>query len=1723
MADYKGLNIRFQANATDASKALHILGTEAKNAQGNLSRVQDALRNTKTNGDALNATLKQMQLEQLGKQADVARQKFEAYRDSIPQLKDKLAEARAEIESTKAAMEGGEVKLFKDDGTAMNMKELAAHLNAVEEEERKVAASVESATVNMNAQKSAVQALDAQYSSMSASLAASQTALGQFGANAQEFGSNLQNAGNALSSIGDKMTIVSGIAAMTFGRNIVSSTEEFGNAISQLGGYLDIQGAQLDEMSDQALKWGKDTQFSATEAAQAMNELAKGGMTQAQISGGAMEATMQLAAAGELDMASAAETAVQAIKTFGLTAEDSSAIADALAGAANKSTAEVTDLAQGFKYVGGWASMANWNINDVSGALALLSDHGLRGEMAGTALRNVMQRLAAPTDTAAQLMEQYGFSVRDSSGQMVSAVEMVQRLNDVFGQLGDQERQEVLSKIFGARALPAAIALMDEGADSLQGYIDATTQVGYAGEMAQNRMGELGWALEMLRGEAETAAVNFGTALTPTIVEVAGAIENALTWFNSLSDAEKTQIANMALMVAAAGPVMSIVGHLASGIGGFVSMTGECAENISTFVVEMREMHEAGLLGANAIEGVVGTLEAVGPAIAVVAAAWLATDLIGQFMDYVAAADEMKMATEGLHSAVENMTAGVQSSGISDSVRSLEEIRDASRALASEQADLADSMREAMGESGKSVGMLETYASTIEELTSRSSLNRGEQERLQQAVEGFNSIAGTSISIIDAQTGALNTNASSIREVIAAYKDYAQAQATLNAYSKVQEQIIDNQIEIKRLNDELGKADKGVGWYIGDFAVFSDFGGVADRYHELEKSMSDAQSRSKELAFAQNELSSMIDNASSSADGYNAVLKNLGIAAKDSAETTKTAGADVEDFGETVSSGIDTASKAAQKAQKRANDAIYREQQRAYDAEYKALQKALGAAYKEQQKAFDKEYKACQKTYDSEYKELQKKLDKEYSAYQKSYDKEYKERQKQLDRQYDEYKKTLDAEESALKKSLDAKTDALKKQLDAELKAVKKANDARLKEQKKADEAETKAFKAETDKRVAALQAEYKARLKNLESQYGGSDIDAQIKDLKNQTQAEQDEIKRRAQTEKKAELEKAVEQAKTRRKRADAEKALNEYLEELAQEQREKEREAQIERLEEQKDALKDELEAKKDALKEETDNRIAALKESRSAELDAIKEANDAETEVLKEQLDAVYQTRKDANDLKLQQLKDANQIELDALKEHHATLLEGMKEQHSLELEQLKEQQQEQLEAIKEGHQLQLENLKEYQQEQLDALKESQTAQLDAMREAQQEQLEALKQSQQDQLQALRDSLDDQLEALQSGGSAMVGATQDANNQMVDSTESTTQQIKQSIDDRVRASREKLDQAAKDAQGGMAKISGNFTGALDILQPKVNTKVGLMHDYARDKLTNIATVSGQKGNEAGDNLYNALRNKTSYVEGAAQSMANGAESPFRNFPSAVGGKGSEGSYSFAEGIRDGGSTAKSNAQSIADDVEDALSAPSKNSDSWGWDMMHNFNESMVRYWNNTLSRNISNIGTSIKNMFGHSTPKEGPMKGDDQWFYHFMQNLDGGLKRGTPMLMDTVNTIAEGVSGAMNADFVDNLVDGMRSKESELATQSRRMAEIVNDEFNPYASAEYSIGYDARPMAKMLTSGVTEALRSGIPQRQGATIIVKEMRVRDESDIRRVSQRLYQLEEQTNRRGL
>jgi phage-related minor tail protein len=185
---------------------------------------------------------------------------------------------------------------------------------------------------------------------------------------------------------------------------------KFDSAMSEVKANTGAAGSAFKQLSDTALAAGKATVFSATEAAQGENELAKAGVSVKDIIGGGLVGALNLASAGQMSVADAAETAASAMTLFGLSGKDVPHVADVLSAGANKAQGSVHDLAMGMAQGGPVAHQFGLSLEDTVGALAQFASHGIKGSDAGTSLKSMLLALATATDKQRQAMAELGLS-----------------------------------------------------------------------------------------------------------------------------------------------------------------------------------------------------------------------------------------------------------------------------------------------------------------------------------------------------------------------------------------------------------------------------------------------------------------------------------------------------------------------------------------------------------------------------------------------------------------------------------------------------------------------------------------------------------------------------------------------------------------------------------------------------------------------------------------------------------------------------------------------------------------------------------------------------------------------------------------------------------------------------------------------------------------------------------------------------------------------------------------------------------------------------------------------------------------------------------------------------------------------------------------------------------------------------------------------------------------
>lgn len=301
----------------------------------------------------------------------------------------------------------------------------------------------------------------------------------------------------------------------------ISLAKTFDLSMRQVGVQTGQTGEELKKLSDLAMKMGADTAFSAQDASNAMLELAKGGLTAADIKAGALKTTMTLAAAGELEMASAAGYVTQAMNTFGLSAANANQVAVALAGGANSSTASVESLGQALSQVGPGAANAGMSLQETVAALAAFDNAGIKGSDAGTSLKTMLSSLVPATDQARSAMSKYGLEFIKANGSYKSMSQVAQELKTGLGDLSQAEQTAALRTIFGSDATRAATVLMKEGKKGVDDYVKATKNRATVEKMANTAMGGAEGAWNELTGSLETLAIKIGSALLPAFTSAA--------------------------------------------------------------------------------------------------------------------------------------------------------------------------------------------------------------------------------------------------------------------------------------------------------------------------------------------------------------------------------------------------------------------------------------------------------------------------------------------------------------------------------------------------------------------------------------------------------------------------------------------------------------------------------------------------------------------------------------------------------------------------------------------------------------------------------------------------------------------------------------------------------------------------------------------------------------------------------------------------------------------------------------------------------------------------------------------------------------------------------------------------------------------------------------------------------------------------------------------------
>lgn len=325
----------------------------------------------------------------------------------------------------------------------------------------------------------------------------------------------LSTGGGAIAASG---AMIAG-AGLAMAAGLIAATNaaaQFDKRLDFFGAVSGATGKQMDLIRAKAIQLGNDTIYSANQIADSFVELSKSGVTTQGVLDGIGEAVAHLGSATDMPLTDAAKSLTTVLNTFGISAKDSVTVVDQLAGAANASAIDVTDLITTLTYAGASAKVAGISFQDINAAIALLGERGIKGSKAGTGLRQMLDKLLAPTTKGTKALAELGIITKDGSnklldmqGNLKPIPQLLDILNGATGKLSTSDKVDILGKIFPITSLPTILNLLDAGSAGiarLNGEIGKTTAMDIAGKRLDNLAGDV----EILRGNFETLTITAG-------------------------------------------------------------------------------------------------------------------------------------------------------------------------------------------------------------------------------------------------------------------------------------------------------------------------------------------------------------------------------------------------------------------------------------------------------------------------------------------------------------------------------------------------------------------------------------------------------------------------------------------------------------------------------------------------------------------------------------------------------------------------------------------------------------------------------------------------------------------------------------------------------------------------------------------------------------------------------------------------------------------------------------------------------------------------------------------------------------------------------------------------------------------------------------------------------------------------------------------------------------
>lgn len=395
------------------------------------------------------------------------------------------------------------------------------------------------------------------------------------------FGEGAVKAGERLTGIGKTMTgrvTTPIVAGFTYA---AKSAIDFNSQIQAMGPLLTNGGtvtakykAQLEQLSASSMKWSKQYGVSTTNINEGMSEMIKRGYT-AQQTLGAMPSVLNAAKASGDDFNTVMSVSTATLEQFGLKVDSTSGmlkntqrVTDTLTYVSNATAAGFQDLGEAMTYVGPTAHSANISLEQTAAALGIMSNRGIEGSVAGTALRGALTRLMKPSKQNAAAFKEMGINVEDFKKGTLTLPEIIDKIKKNTAGWTDEQRASAIATAFGTEAQAGMNALIAAGGDELREYTEGAKKASGTTKKIADQLNNTEKAkLERFKQSVHVLAIEIGQKLLPALTPV---IEKASDWidaFSKMDSSTQQMIVKAGLFAAAIGPMSMLIGGILKPLG----------------------------------------------------------------------------------------------------------------------------------------------------------------------------------------------------------------------------------------------------------------------------------------------------------------------------------------------------------------------------------------------------------------------------------------------------------------------------------------------------------------------------------------------------------------------------------------------------------------------------------------------------------------------------------------------------------------------------------------------------------------------------------------------------------------------------------------------------------------------------------------------------------------------------------------------------------------------------------------------------------------------------------------------------------------------------------------------------------------------------------------------------------------------------------------------------